>query len=566
MIELDNLHFSYPTPAGELTVLRGLHLVFREGESVSLIGANGSGKTTLIRCLNGLLQPTSGEVHVDGLSVRDASQIHEIRRRVGMVFQNPDDQIVSAQVEREVAFGLENLGVPPEEMQRRVSDVLDRFSLDRYRVHPPHLLSGGERQRLAIASVLVMRPRYLLLDEPTALLDPGSRQLLLGLLDDLHRSGEVTPILVTQNPTEAARSDRVIAMAEGRAVLDGSPEAVFSQVGDLKQMGLGLPASADIAERVGLSTPLPLTSEALCKRLAGRFGTPPAPDLPASGSAQAGPAIVEARGLRHVYNPGLSTETVALHGLDLEVAAGTHVSLIGPSGSGKSTLAQHLNGLLEATEGELKVCGVSVGETKDLRDLRRRVGLIFQFPEAQLFADTVFEDVAFGPRNLRMDGVEERVLQALRDVGLVPERFTSRSPLGLSGGEKRRVAIAGVLAMRPEILILDEPTAGLDPSGSREVEGLLSRLKDEGTTLLLISHDMDVVARLSDRVVALDGGHLCFDASPAGAFADRERLRGLSLDVPEAAQVAAALREIGCPIPPGALTVEAVARSIGDLT
>ena len=563
MIELRDLCFSYQTPTGDLPVLRGIDLVFREGESVSLIGANGSGKTTLIRCLNGLLQPTAGDVRVDGLSVCDASQIHEIRRRVGMVFQNPDDQIVSAQVEREIAFGLENLGVPSEEMQGRVRDVLNRFSLDRYRVHPPHLLSGGERQRLAIASVLAMRPRYLLLDEPTALLDPGSRRLLLELLSDLHRSGEVTPILITQNPGEAARSDRVIAISEGQVVLDGTPSELFSRADALKQVGLGLPAAADIAARVGLRPPMPPSPEGLAERLSPPRGKSLVRDLPTSTPVQAGPGIIEAHGLRHVYNPGLSTETVALHRLDLEVATGSHLSLVGPSGSGKSTLAQHLNGLLEATEGELSVCGISVPETKDLRDLRRRVGLIFQFPEAQLFADTVSDDVAFGPMNLGMEGVEERVQQALRDVGLVPERFLSRSPFGLSGGEKRRVAIAGVLAMRPEVLILDEPTAGLDPSGSREIEGLLARLKAEGTTLLMVSHDMDCVAHLSDRVVALDGGRLCFDASPAAAFADRERLLRLSLDVPEAVQVAEALRKTGLPIPPGALTVEAVARSLG---
>jgi energy-coupling factor transport system ATP-binding protein len=562
VIELHDLSFSYQTPKGDIPVLQGVDLAFREGESVSLIGANGSGKTTLIRCLNGLLRPSDGDVRVDGLSVRDSSQIHEIRRCVGMVFQNPDDQIVSAQVEREVAFGLENLGVPSEEMHGRVRDVLDRFSLDRYRVHPPHLLSGGERQRLAIASVLAMRPRYLLLDEPTALLDPGSRGLLLHLLDELHRSGEITPILVTQNPSEAARSDRVIAMDGGRVALDGPPEEVFPQADTLGRMGLGLPAAADVAARIGLGPPLPLSPEALAERLRGTRDGSPDRDVRRSSPAATGTAIIEARGLRHVYNPGLPTETIGLHGLDLEVASGSLVSLIGPSGSGKSTFAQHLNGLLEATEGELTVCGVSVPDTKDLRDLRRRVGLIFQFPEAQLFADTVYEDVAFGPRNLGMEGVDERVRQALADVGLIPERFLSRSPFGVSGGEKRRVAIAGVLAMRPDILILDEPSAGLDPSGTREIEGLLARLEAEGTTVLLISHDMDCVAHLSDRVVALESGRLTFDESPAGAFADRDRLLRLSLDVPEAVKVADAVRMRGIGVPMEALTVEAVARSL----
>ncbi len=561
MIELQNLSFSYPTQAGEIPVLRGIDLAFREGESVALIGANGSGKTTLIRCLNGLLQPTGGDVRIDGLSVLNPDQVYEIRKRVGMVFQNPDDQIVSAQVEREIAFGLENLGVPTPDMRRRVDEVLDRFFLGRYRIYPPHLLSGGERQRLALAAVIAMRPRYLLLDEPTALLDPGSRRALLDLLNDLHQSADVTPLLVTQSPEEAACADRVVALHKGRVALDGPPQEVFSQADRLAQIGLAPPAAASIAARVGLPPPAPLTPEDLADRLPDSpDGTSPSHTTPPS--IPLGSSVITSRNLRHVYNPGLSTETVALHSLDLDVAQGALLALIGPNGSGKSTFAQHLNGLLEPTEGELTVCGITLSKTRTLLNLRRRVGLIFQFPEAQLFADTVFEDVAFGPRNLGLPDVETLVNQALRDVGLAPEAFSPRSPFALSGGEKRRVAIAGVLAMRPELLVLDEPTAGLDPAGAAEIETLLLRLQTEGATLLLISHDMDCVARLSNRIVALDAGRLCFDASPQDAFADRNRLLDLDLDLPEAIRVADALRAKGWPIPLDALTAEAIVRSL----
>ncbi|MDA0748011.1 MAG: energy-coupling factor transporter ATPase [bacterium] len=558
MIELKNLHFSYRTQTGEIPVLRGINLSFRPGESVAIIGANGSGKTTLIRCINCLLQPTSGDILVDGLSVSDPENAYEIRSRAGMVFQNPDDQIVSAQVEREIAFGLENLGVPTEEIQARIHEMLERFSLGRYRSQSPHLLSGGERQRLAIASVLAMRPRYLLLDEPTALLDPGSRRSLLNLLETLHE--EITSITVTQLPEEAARAQRIVALYKGQVVMDGLPQDIFSQIDELTRIGLSAPVSALIAHRLGLSPPLPLTPEALADRLPPPSTQPaPNPEPPPSPTGQ---PIIQAKKLRHIYNQDLPSATVALHDLDLDVPQQSVLALIGPSGSGKSTFAQHLNGLLSPASGELTVCGIDVVHTRNLNALRRRVGLIFQFPEAQLFADTVFEDIAFGPRNLGLDNIETRVNQALHDVGLTPESFLHRSPFALSGGEKRRVAIAGVLAMHPDVLILDEPTAGLDPSGAAEIESLLRRLNTEGTTLLLISHDMDLVARLADRVVALDQGRLAFNVLPPDAFSDPKRLQELDLDVPEAVRVAHCLRDRGWPIPSYTLTVEAIVECI----
>ena len=260
---------------------------------MALIGANGSGKTTFLRCLNGLLRPTRGDVLVDGHSVLDVEGVRAVRRRVGMVFQNPDDQIVSAQVEREVAFGLENLGVPTEVMQGRVDEVLERFGLLRSRRHPPHLLSGGERQRLAIASVVAMRPRYLLLDEPTALLDPAARIKLRALLKELHRSGEVTPLLVTQDPEEALAADRILVFDQGRVVMDGPPSEVYSQVAAVKKMGLAPPAAAWIAFQAGLPPPVPLTAvglqpggftrTAVPARGPGGAGRPPAPFRPPPG-------------------------------------------------------------------------------------------------------------------------------------------------------------------------------------------------------------------------------------------------------------------------------------------
>lgn len=558
MIEIRRLSFRYK-PELE-PVLKDISISFQPGESVAIIGANGSGKTSLLRCINGLHQPFEGEVIVDGLRVADQEAIHEIRTRVGMVFQNPDDQIVSAQVEREIAFGLENIGIATDEMHIRVEQILSRLDLMRYRQHSPHLLSGGERQRLAIAGTLAMRPRYLLMDEPTALLDPGSRQSLMVLLDELHADGEITPIIVTQNPGEAASFDRVIVLHRGDVVLDGPPRVIFSEVPRLIQIGLVPPFSALVAHQAHLPPPLPLHPIDLQKGLpfSGKTSPPsqPAPTLPS------GECIIQASHLRHVYNPGLPGKITALNDLNLEVSQGSCLALIGPGGSGKSTFAQHLNGLLLATSGVLSVGGVNVDSDTDFRALRRQVGLIFQFPEAQLFAETVLEDVSFGPKNLGFDNIESRVDRALTEVGLDPQAFLDRSPFALSGGEKRRVAIAGVLSMRPPILVMDEPTAGLDPAGALEIADLLKRLNEEGTTLVLVTHDMDLVARLSHRVIALDNGRIGLEGTPCEIFRDPEKLSRLNLGLPEAARVAFALRESGWPIPMDAITGESVINAV----
>ncbi|MFQ5864666.1 MAG: ATP-binding cassette domain-containing protein [bacterium] len=254
MIKIANLFFAYPTNTEAKTrVLNGIDLTIREGESIGLIGANGSGKTTLARCLNGLLVPTAGDVWVDGLNTKESSNLAEIRRRVGMVFQNPENQIVSTTVEREIAFGLENLGVPYDEMHRIVDEMLLQLDLEEYRQHPPHLLSGGEMQRLALASVMAMSPKYLIFDEPTSLLDPASRKMLLSLISELHlenRKNEpsevITPLFITQYPEEVLGLDRLLVLHQGRIVFDDKPQEIFEKVDELHGLGLEVPIEFEV--------------------------------------------------------------------------------------------------------------------------------------------------------------------------------------------------------------------------------------------------------------------------------------------------------------------------------
>lgn len=255
MIQIRNLKFHVKNPP--LEILKEINLDISAGESIALMGQNGSGKTTLVRCLNGLLQPTAGEILIDGLPVRDDENIFTIRRKVGLVFQNPENQIVSSTVEREIAFGLENIGVPREEMVAIVQQMLERFNLTRYRRKPPHLLSGGEKQRLALAAVMAMHPQYLILDEPTSLLDPVMQQAILDIIQELHQANHqlpknkgLTTILITQFPEEALIANRLIVMHQGNVVLDDSPDQVFQQVDLLNQLGLGVPVEYEIAQKL----------------------------------------------------------------------------------------------------------------------------------------------------------------------------------------------------------------------------------------------------------------------------------------------------------------------------
>lgn len=549
MIDIQNLTYTYP--GNTSPVIKDISLQLKKGEFVVILGANGSGKSTLLRCFNGLIQPNQGTIHIDGLTLQTPENIPHIRQKVGLVFQNPDDQIIASTVEREIAFGLENYATPPEEMHQRVNQALQQFHLEVYRKQDPNQLSGGERQRLALAAITVMAPQYLLLDEPTALLDPLSRQEILQYLYTLHKQDITTPILVTQIPSEAIHADRVIVLNQGQIILDDTPSAIFSQTDTLANIGLHPPLATQIAQNIALPAPLPLSIEALASRLQHptKDTSRQSSDVPQTNTSP----IISARNLCHIYNPKLPTQTTALNDLTIDIYSNEIAVLIGPSGSGKSTFIQHLNGLLRPTSGSLTVCDIHTQKQKNLAELCRRVGLIFQFPETQLFAETVFDDVAFGPQNLSLADIPTRVDNALKKVGLDPNAFLKRDPLHLSGGEKRRVAIAGVLAMEPDILVLDEPTAGLDPSGVHLIETLIHEQKKAGKTLIVITHDLDLAARIADRVYIFQHGQIAQHGLPAQMLSENT-LTPHHLLPPETVQLASKLRQNNWQIPPNCIT------------
>jgi energy-coupling factor transport system ATP-binding protein len=571
MIELKNVSFSYQVEKGkEVLALDDVSLRLKQGEFVAVIGPNGSGKTTLARLLNSLIVPSSGKVLVDDLHTSDKNLQKLVRLKVGMVFQNPDNQIISTTVEREIAFGLENLALPYQEIKERVEWALSAFNLEEYRYYPPHNLSGGEKQKLSLASVLSMKPSYLILDEPTSLLDPRGKDEVNNLIQKL--SKDLTIIHITQFPEEAILAPRILVMNQGKIALDGTPDHVFFRIDDLRKMGLGVPIIVQIGERLkkhGLKLRDGIFKlDELIGEVANLKMKPSkqvelelsSKNTPAKVSASDEP-LIEVENLGFTYNLGLPTEKKALDQISFEIDSGDFIGLVGPTGSGKSTLVQHLNALLVPTRGRVLISKKDLKDKEiDLKKIRQKIGLVFQFPELQLFADTVFDDIAFGPSNLGLSGEETRtrVTESMAKLGLDFERFAPRSPFLLSGGEQRKVAIAGILALNPQVLILDEPTAGLDHQGIEYIKNLLIKLNQDGTTIILISHNLDLVAQLAKKILLLDKGKIICFCLKAKFFEEPKRLYSVGLRPPVLSEFVSKLSRKGFKISPSLFTLDEV--------
>jgi len=576
LIEIHDLIHTYKgNGTASINALQGISLTFRPGEFVAIVGANGSGKTTLARHLNALLLPTRGQVLVDGTDTRNRASWPATRSQVAMVFQRPEDQIVATTVEDDVAFGPENLGLSTSEIQSRVRWALGTVGMWDLRHRPPHLLSAGQQQRVATAGALAMRPRCLVLDEATAMLDPVGRRELLALLRELHREG-LTILLITHWMHEATLAKRVVVLDAGRVAFDGSPRRLFTDLDQLASLGLEPPPmvtlAAEMAHRWPDFPPDLLTLDELAAALLPRLphdGVAPAyyPALPPTRDT---PPVVAVHDLRHTYLAGTPLATAALDGVSLQVHAGETVALLGPTGSGKSTLLQHIAGLLQPQTGQVLVNGQDVNASRtDQRDPaalaqagdalgRRPVGMLFQQPEQQLFETYVGDDVAFGPRRLGLDraAVRERVRWAMETAGLPFDTYKDRFTQSLSGGEKRKAALAGVLALHPQVLLLDEPTAGLDPQSRRGLLATLRHLnREQGMTLIIATHTMEDVVALANRAFVLDHGGPVTQGTPRQLFREPDLLVAHGLGVPEVTALMHRLRAAGAKLPADVLTV-----------
>lgn len=608
MIDCRGVSFSYD---GVTPALDGIDLNIEDGEFFCILGGNGSGKSTFAKHLNALLQPDAGTVRINGMDASDPELVYDIRSTAGMVFQNPDDQIVATLVEDDVAFGPENLGVPSAQIAQRVREALKGVGLVGFERHETHALSGGQKQRVALAGVLAMEPRVLILDEASSMLDPRGRKGLMKVCRALHDRG-MTIVMITHFMEEAAEADRVAVFRAGRVAMLGAPEEILTRADELAQLNLDMPASCCLGRALrakGVPVCVQVREADMVAEIAQVYaersgadiaGRPSASDsrvLDHASSAADGMVasepVIEISHLSHSYTlsarercrwrkrsttVGASGKQAlwgndpnspwALRDVSLTVRRGEFLGLAGHTGSGKSTLVQHLNGLIRPQEGSVCALGLDLSSKKGAAAVKAKVGVVFQYPERQLFAETVAQDVAFGPRNLGLpqDEVVRRVTTSLARVGLDLAAIGDKSPFELSGGQQRRVAFAGVLAMEPEVLVLDEPMAGLDPAARRDFLELIDRLHREGLTVVMVSHSMDDLANCCDRIVVMNEGAVFADGTPAQVFAHANELKSIGLGVPAAQRMALSLVQAGVPLRCDKLyTVESLADELAGM-
>lgn len=608
MIECRGVSFSYD---GAAPALDGIDLNIEDGEFFCILGGNGSGKSTFAKHLNALLQPDAGAVRIDGMDASDPELVYDIRSAAGMVFQNPDDQLVATLVEDDVAFGPENLGVESAQIVQRVREALKAVGLVGFERHETHALSGGQKQRVALAGVLAMEPRVLILDEASSMLDPRGRKGLMKACHALHDRG-MTIVMITHFMEEAAEADRVAVFQAGRVAMLGTPEEILTRADELARLNLDMPASCCLG-RALCAKGVPVCAQvreadvvAEASRVyAERDGAdaaarplPPRSDTVAGESTatdepDASDPVIELSHVSYSYSlsarerrrwhkrsavEGASSKQAlwgndpsspwALRDVSLTVRRGEFLGLAGHTGSGKSTLVQHLNGLIRPQEGSVRALGLDLSNKKDAAAVKAKVGVVFQYPERQLFAETVAQDVAFGPHNLGLSQTEvaRRVESSLARVGLDLATVGDKSPFELSGGQQRRVAFAGVLAMEPEVLVLDEPMAGLDPAARRDFLELIDRLHHGGLTVVMVSHSMDDLANCCDRIVVMNEGAVFAEGTPAQVFAHADELKSIGLGVPAAQRMALALAKAGVPLRfDGLYTVGSLADELADL-
>lgn len=569
--------------------LNNINIDIEKGDFVAVLGHNGSGKSTFAKHINALVKPSNGTIWVRGIDTKNDQFIWDIRQSAGMVFQNPDNQIVTTVVEEEIAFGPENIGVEPSEIRKRVENALKTVGMFEYIKHSPSKLSGGQKQRIAIASVLAMKPDCIIFDEPTAMLDPVGRKEVIETIIRLNKEDGMTVVLITHYMDEAVKADKVFVIDDGSMSLSGTPKEVFSQVDKLKGFGLDVPQVTEVAYELikkgikNLNNDILNVDEMIeniCKIINKKENLIKSNDnieldikkLKAEAEScfdnSSNFKGIQVNHLSHVYNEGTTFEKRALDDVNMSIKRGEFIGLIGHTGSGKSTLIQHFNAIMKPTAGNILLDGEDINVDKSkLKFIRQKVGLVFQYPEHQLFEMTIYKDVAFGPTNMGLSSeeIDKRVRQSLSAVGL-DEKFYEKSPFELSGGQKRRVAIAGVLAMNPDILILDEPTAGLDPKGRDEILDTIKSMQNNlGITVILVSHSMEDIARLVNRIIVMYKGHFVMTGTPEEVFSRVEVIEKMGLAAPQISYVFSRLKNMGVNVPNNIYTVSKAVDKLYEL-
>lgn len=538
MIFIEDFSFVYEDGT---KALQSINLHVKKGEFLAIMGPNGAGKTTLCLSLNGIIPQIisgtlEGKVIVAGMNTIH-HPVYEISQKVGMVFQDPETQLVCPDVKSEIAFGPENLGIAKDEIIRRMKWALRVVRLEGAEERTPDSLSGGQKQRLAIASSLTMLPEILVLDEPTSQLDPIGTTEVLSVIKDLNKRHGITIVMVTHKSEEIIElADRIIVLDKGRLVAKGTPREVFSRYNLLNKIYVKLPDVTNYftnlrAKGLKLNN-LPYTLEDgvnQTKELLNIKITFAKSRLkPRYESGRQGKPILEVRNLSYIY-PG---NVLALKNVNLKIYKGEFVGIIGQNGSGKTTLAMNMVRILRPTKGRVFFMGEDI-QDYDIGELTSRIGLILQNPDYQLFKPTVGEDVAFGPENLNLppDEVEKRVKEALKAVGLYEKQESY--PFALSLSDRRKIAVAAVLSMKPDVLIFDEPTTGQDYKGRLEIAELAKKANLSGTTVIMITHDMYLIAKYTYRTIVLRDGEVLLNGPTRDVLYQVETLNKAFIKPPQ---------------------------------
>ena len=552
MIEIRDLTFSYNE--AEKPALNKISLTIDDGQFVLLTGASGGGKSTLCRVFNGLVPhfyggTIRGRAGVQGMDILKTSP-KELATRVGMVFQDPENQLVTTDVEREIAFGLENLGYPKNLIARRIEEALDTAGIAHLRFTGNNELSGGEKQKVAIASVLALHPEILVLDEPTSELDPQSAEEVLRLLERLNDELGLTVILIEQRLDRVAHLvDRLVVMGGGEILADGTPAAVMG--GDTGGLGIGLPPVIRLMRQLQgqdlALNGLPLTVKDARLQLQKALKGVKAAEFAEAGAGKK--PVLNVDKLWFSYG-----ERAVLRNINLDIGRGEFLGIMGRNASGKTTLVKQFNGLLKPGRGRVRLEGVDTSKST-AAELSRRVGYVFQNPNDHLFADTVEDEIAFSLKNR---GAAESEINKAVD-GMLDEfeldRYRRSYPRNLSGGEKQRVALASVLAGSPQIVVLDEPTRGMDYILKKKLTNYLDDYRRRGNTVIMVSHDVETIAECADRVVLLSEGRVVVEGDK------REVLAKALLFSPQINRLAQALSGYG--VADTTLTVGEMLEQIG---
>jgi energy-coupling factor transport system ATP-binding protein len=545
-IEFIDVSFTYE--GAESPAIENIDLKVRPGEVVLLTGPSGAGKTTLCSCLNGLVPhfhtgTLKGQVLVQGRDTRK-TRVGVLSSLVGLVFQDPESQLISPTVADEIAFGPENLAVPRDEIVERVREGLRIARLQGFEGREPHNLSGGEQQACAIAAIFAMYPEIYVMDEPTSNLDPLGTQHVLSMIVKVAKERGKT-LLIAEHKLEEVLPlvDRVVIMDQGQIVRDDTVEGTLGR-GDIPHV-FAKPSLVRLAERLELDAQ-PLSAEQFYTALTEKhrlnglaLGTD---EWATAEREEPGEPVIEIRGLRHSYD-GVDA---ALNGVDLTIHRGDLVSILGRNGSGKTTLVKHINGLLKPDEGSVVVLGQDTTQTTTAQ-LAREVGFCFQNPNHQMITFVVKDELALGPKSLGLgkEEIERRSLEALEFVGMAGQMDADVVALGK--GQKQRLALASVLTMKPQVLIIDEPTTGQDPQMTDDIFQIIRRLNEEGTTVLVITHKFDYAAAYTRRAVILANGNVIYDGPMGPALMDEDLLRENSLAQPQITRLAARLGDQNVP-------------------